>query len=262
MGRLPRRGGAAERGAARWQPLRRLHRQAAHTSPGLASGRSGRKSAPPSVYWNGCQHRAAASPLTRRTTSILTSHASAVDTRWRLVHRLVNELDVAVRDRTAGLLLLLFAQSLSRICALSRGDVLDDGTTLRLRLGTHPVEVPPPLDGMLRELVRHPVGKAHRLEPCPSRRLFRRSRAGRPMRPVSLSRRLKALGIRPRPRPTRNASLMDLAAELPVFASAVCSASASRRQRTGWPRAATRPAMPLTGPAGRAASDAYPGSDR
>ncbi|MFJ8825488.1 hypothetical protein ACIREE_27405 [Streptomyces sp. NPDC102467] len=35
------------------------------------------------------------------------------------------------------------------------------------------------------------------------------------MEPVSLSRRLKALGIRPRP--TRNASLMDLAAELPAF---------------------------------------------
>ncbi|WP_228924600.1 hypothetical protein [Streptomyces sp. DH7] len=85
------------------------------------------------------------------------------------MHWLVNELDIAVRDRTAGLLLLRFAQPLSRICALSRDDVLDDGTTLRLRLGTHPVEVPPPLDGMLRELVRHPVGKVHRLAPCPPR---------------------------------------------------------------------------------------------
>lgn len=131
------------------------------------------------------------------------------------MHQLIHEPDIAVRDRTAGLLLLLFAQPPSRICALSRDDVLDDGTTLRLRLGTHPVEIPPPLDGLLRELVRHPVGKAHRLEPGPSCWLFPGSRAGRPMEPVSLSRRLKALGIRPRP--TRNASLMDLAAELPAF---------------------------------------------
>ncbi|MFC5786841.1 hypothetical protein [Streptomyces aureus] len=252
LGRLP---DAAERRIverwARWQPLRRLHRQAAHTSPGqacgtrqeirsvvrllewlpaqgsslaactqdhidayVATGPAERLRIRSFLHWTSRhQHtRALTAPF---YTSSLAADIIAADTRWRLVHRLVSEPDIAVRDRAAGLLLLLFAQPPSRICALSRDDVLDDGTTLRLRLGTHPVEIPPPLDGMLRELVRHPVGKAHRLEPGPSRWLFPGSRAGRPMGPVSLSRRLKALGIRPRP--TRNASLMDLAAELPAF---------------------------------------------
>ncbi|MBW8707614.1 hypothetical protein MBT84_49055 [Streptomyces sp. MBT84] len=77
------------------------------------------------------------------------------------------------------------------------------------------MEIPPPLDGMIRELVHHSFGKAHRLEPVPSPWLFPGPRTGRSMGPVSLSRRLKVLGIRPRP--TRNASLMDLATELPAF---------------------------------------------
>ncbi|MGW0537964.1 hypothetical protein [Streptomyces sp. NPDC003032] len=102
-------------------------------------------------------------------TSSLAADIIAADTRWRLVHQLIHEPDIAVRDRAAGLLPLLFAQPPSRICALSLDDVLDDGTTLCLRRGTHPVEIPPPLDGLLRELVRHPVGKAHRVEPGPSR---------------------------------------------------------------------------------------------
>ncbi|MFD4257632.1 hypothetical protein ACFWR9_08365 [Streptomyces sp. NPDC058534] len=238
---------------ARWQPLRRLHRQPAHrpTSPGqacgirheirsvvrllewlpsrdsslatctqhdiddyLSTGSAERLRIRSFLHWTSRhQHtRALTAPY---CTSSLATDIVAADIRWSLVHRLVQEPGIAVRDRTAGLLLLLFAQPPSRICALTREDVLDDGTILRLRLGTHPVEIPPPLDNMVREVMRHPVSKAHFLEPGPSRWLFPGSRAGRPMEPVSMSRRLKALGIRPRP--TRNASLMDLAAELPAI---------------------------------------------
>ncbi|CAK7286433.1 hypothetical protein SGPA1_40693 [Streptomyces misionensis JCM 4497] len=137
------------------------------------------------------------------------------------------------------------------ICALTRDNVLDDRPTLQLRLGTRPVEIPPPLDGMIRELVHHPFGKAHRLDPVPSPWLFPGSRTGRSMEPVSPPRRLKALGIQPRP--TRNAWLMGLAAE-PRSSSAACSASVNRPPRTGWPRAAaTTPPMPPTGPPARSA---------
>ncbi|MEV6423707.1 hypothetical protein [Streptomyces sp. NPDC051662] len=238
---------------ARWQPLRRLHRQPEHrpTGPGQACGiRQEIRAVVRLLEWLPAQSSSLASctqdhidaylvtgPAERLRirsflhwtsrhnhtraltapfyTSLLAADIIAAETRWRLVHRLIHEPDIFIRDRPAGLLLLLLAQPPSRICALSRDDVLGDGTTLRLRLGTHPVEIPPPLDGMLRELLRHPAGKAHRLEPGPSRWLFPGARAGRPMEPVSLSRRLKALGIRPQP--TRNASLMDLAAEPPAF---------------------------------------------
>ncbi|MFE0128022.1 hypothetical protein, partial [Streptomyces parvus] len=254
LGRLPdtRERRIVERWA-RWQPLRRLHRQPAHRPttagqacgirqeiravvrllewlPGqgsslatctqhhidayLATGSVGHLRIRSFLHWTS-RHQHTQALTAPYYTSSLAADVVAADTRWSLVHRLVQEPGIAVRDRTAGLLLLLFAQPPSRICALTRDDVLDDGTTLRLRLGTHPVEIPPPLDTMVRELVRHPVSKAHRLEPGPSRWLFPGSRTGRPMEPVSMSRRLKALGIRPRP--TRNASLMDLAAELPTI---------------------------------------------
>ncbi|MFE6158726.1 hypothetical protein ACFQ7F_07385 [Streptomyces sp. NPDC056486] len=54
------------------------------------------------------------------------------------------------------------------VAAYTRWRLVHDGTALRLRLGTHPVEIPPPLDSMLRELLHHPIGKAHRLEPGPA----------------------------------------------------------------------------------------------
>ncbi len=254
LGRLPEAGERriVERWA-RWQPLRRLHRQPAHrpTTAGQACGiRQEIRAAVRLLEWlheqdsslTACTqdhidayldtgpierlrirsflHWTSRQKHTRSLTapfytSSLATDIVAADTRWELVHRLIHEPGIAVRDRAAGLLLLLFAQPPSRICALTRDDVLDDGQVLRLRLGTHPVEVPAPLDSLLRELLRNPVSKAHRLEPEPSRWLFPGSRTGRPMEPVSLSRRLKMLGIRSRP--TRNASLLDLAAELPAY---------------------------------------------
>ncbi|MEV6730725.1 hypothetical protein [Streptomyces sp. NPDC051364] len=238
---------------ARWQPLRRLHRQPAHrpTSLGqacgvrqeiravirflewlpgqgtdlasctqdhvdayVATGSSDGLRIRPFLLWTS-RHQHTRTLTAPFYTSSLAADVVAADTRWRLVRLLAQDPGIAVRDRAAGLLLVLFAQPPSRICSLSRDDVLDDGTTLRLSLGVNPVEIPPPLDGMIRELVHHPVGKAANLDPAPSRWLFPGAYAGRPMEPASLSRRLKALGIRPRP--TRNASLMDLAAELPAF---------------------------------------------
>lgn len=157
---------------ARWQPLRRLHRLPAHrpTSPGQACGvrqeiravvrlperlpeqgsslavgtqhhidawaRSSVRGSGPS-----CSGPAATStpelsrPLPHK---LAPADIVAADTHWRLVQRLVHEPGLAVRDRMAGLL-LLFAQPLSRICALTRDDVLDDDTTLRLSLETYPV---------------------------------------------------------------------------------------------------------------------------
>ncbi|MGP3684610.1 hypothetical protein ACTVZO_07840 [Streptomyces sp. IBSNAI002] len=238
---------------ARWQPLRRLHRQPAHrpTTRGqadgirheiraivrlmewlpsqgtdlascaqdhidayLITGAPGRLLVRSFLHWTS-RHghtRPLTAPLYK---SPFAADVLAADTRWKLVRRLVHDPGIAVRDRTAGLLLLLFAQPPSRIASLNHDDVLDDGTTLRLRLGANPVEIPPPLDGMIRELVNHPTGKATILDATPSRWLFPGARADRPLEPASLSNRLKALGIRPRP--TRNASLMDLAAELPAY---------------------------------------------
>ncbi|MEU8975602.1 hypothetical protein AB0D11_41460 [Streptomyces monashensis] len=108
-----------------------------------------------------------------------------------------------------------------------------------------------PLDGLVRELVDHPTGKAPVLHHSPSRRLFPAALAERPLEPAGLSKRLKALGIRPRP--TRNASLMDLAAGLPAYVFSRLLGFSRGPQPTGAPRPAPpMRATPPTVPAARA----------
>ncbi|PCG87055.1 hypothetical protein CIB93_05835 [Streptomyces sp. WZ.A104] len=166
------------------------------------------------VRWTSRHHHS--KPLTAPLyTSNLAAQVIAQDQRWRLVRRLISDTELQTTDRAAGLLLLLFAQPAARICRLTADHVLDDGHTLRLRLGRQPVDIPAPLDDLIRELarrrrIRAPVGPEHG-----ERWLFPGMYAGRPLEPHSLGRRLKNLGIRPRV--ARNSSLMDIASELPAY---------------------------------------------
>ena len=58
-------------------------------------------------------------------------------------------------DRVAGLLILLYAQKLNVIAALTTQHVLhEDGRTL-LRLGSRPIVLPAPLDALAGALVAH-----------------------------------------------------------------------------------------------------------
>ncbi|MFI9588651.1 hypothetical protein ACIHCQ_44375 [Streptomyces sp. NPDC052236] len=111
--------------------------------------------------------------------------------------------------------MLLFAQPAARISQLTTDHVIDDGHALRLRLGRQPVYMPAPLDNLIRELVLHRRGRAPTLAGHEPRWLFPGAYAGQPIEPHSLGRRLETLDIRPRV--ACNASLMDIASELPAF---------------------------------------------
>lgn len=123
-------------------------------------------------------------------------------------------------DRAAACLVLLYAQPVSKIVALTTDDldVTDIGTYLRL--GPEPLLLPSPLDELVRSLpITKPFGAASAL--ADERWLFPGKWAGHHQHPASLMGRLNRLGITTRA--SRNTAMLHLAATvLPaVFASLI-----------------------------------------
>ena len=136
------------------------------------------------------------------------------DRRWADARRLLNDGTYPPADRVAGLLVLLYAQKLSVITALTTSHVLhQDGRTL-LRLGSRPVVLPAPLDALVTGLAagRRPRGSS--LLGIPSPWLFPGRWPGRALTEDALAQRLHALGISPRQ--GRSTALFTLAADVPA----------------------------------------------
>lgn len=64
--------------------------------------------------------------------------------RWQDARRLLHDESLPLPDRIAGLLVLLYAQNPADIEGLTSAAVDDDGTTIRLTLGTVPIMLPQP----------------------------------------------------------------------------------------------------------------------
>ncbi|MFE3932395.1 hypothetical protein ACFXPJ_00940 [Streptomyces goshikiensis] len=134
--------------------------------------------------------------------------------RWELARRLFHDETIDLADRVAGLLVLLFAQHLSRIAALTIDHVTQPSGTVHLALGIKPLEMPPPLDELVLRLVKDRKGYAATGRTDDHPWLFPGAFAGRPISGKQLMRRLHRLGIRARP--VRSTALLDLAAGLPA----------------------------------------------
>ena len=136
------------------------------------------------------------------------------DRRWADARRLLQEEAYPAADRVAGLLILLYAQKLSVITALTARHVLhQDGRTL-LRLGSRPVILPAPLDTLVAGLAasRRPPGSS--LLDVSSPWLCPGRKPGSALTEDALAQRLHALGISPRQ--GRSTALFTLAAEVPA----------------------------------------------
>lgn len=146
--------------------------------------------------------------------SASSSIAIADDHRWAVARRLLHEPGIAVADRVAGCLVVIYAQPLTRISRLTTADVTIEGDRVRLAVGDSAIQIPHPLDDHLRELVNNPsVAGTVRL-PITSW-LFPSDRAqGRPIGTFAISKRLKRLGIIAEQ--FRQAALYQLAAQLPT----------------------------------------------
>ncbi|OIQ75395.1 hypothetical protein GALL_429390 [mine drainage metagenome] len=131
--------------------------------------------------------------------------------RWTIARRLVQDETLDTVDRVVGALVVLYAQPLVRICALTADDVSTDGTFVTVRLGDDRLELPEPFATLIQSLpLRRREGVAEQL---PGTWLFPGQRAGRHLAAASLGRRLRGIGIEPRR--TRLAALDQLSVEIP-----------------------------------------------
>lgn len=135
------------------------------------------------------------------------------DQRWTLARRLLSDSSIAVADRVAGLLVLLYAQRAVRITRLTTEHILVTQPGVQLLLGEQPIAVPSALGELLMELLHDrrdatATGTDDRTWLYPARRL------GQPLAPRDLLRRLHVLGISPTL--GRNTALMEMASEMPA----------------------------------------------
>jgi hypothetical protein len=136
------------------------------------------------------------------------------DRRWADARRLLHEEECEPADRVAGLLVLLYAQKLNDITALTTRHVLrEDGRTL-LRLGRRPIVLPAPLDALVTRLADDRRAPGRGLLSGPSDWLFPGRWPGTALTPDALGGRLHAIAISPRQ--ARSTALLTLAAEVPA----------------------------------------------
>jgi len=147
-------------------------------------------------------------PVRRRSAP---STVTDVEGRWALARRLVHDHSLEPDDRVAGALVVLYAQPVTRIAALTGDDVrCADGHTTLTMDGVE-LELPEPFATLAVELPRRRRnGVADQL---PTPWLFPAARPDRHVTHHALSARLGRLGIRPRQ--ARLAAITQLAAELP-----------------------------------------------
>lgn len=139
--------------------------------------------------------------------------AMGSDTRLDLVRRLLHDEELRLGDRVAGCLVLLYAQQLSRIVALTTNRVRVVDGDVYLALGTADAIVPDPLGQLLLRLATEAHPYAGVGTPTSSPWLFPGLHPGRPLHPSTLGQRLRRLGVHTMT--SRRRALMELASELP-----------------------------------------------
>jgi hypothetical protein len=136
------------------------------------------------------------------------------ETRWEQARWLLHDDTVKPEDRVAGLLVLLYAQPVSRIVCLTLEHPDASDNKVRLRLGREPILLPEPLAGLVRQLAATRKGHATIGDPGASPWLFPGGRPGRPLSAFRLAERLNQLGIHCGQ--SRSAALFQLATDLPA----------------------------------------------
>ena len=125
-----------------------------------------------------------------------TANPAPVSQRQRpdLLRCMLTAEETELLTRVAAVLMLLYAQPVTRIPALTIDDIACDGGEVTIRLGDPPAPVPEPFASLL---LRH-AGQRLNLTTATNagaRWLFPGRRGGQPMTPDSIARRLHAAGI-------------------------------------------------------------------
>ncbi|WP_083933470.1 site-specific integrase [Sciscionella marina] len=141
-------------------------------------------------------------PLT--DVQLVLGHAQLTTTQLYLtprkeevIRKLVESREIPLRERVVGLLVLLYAQPVSRIALLRTDDLILEEATILLRIGDPPTPVPEPLAGLLRELRAQRMAFQGPNADTPW--LFPGRRAGQPMRSQPLGELLRHYGVAVQP---------------------------------------------------------------
>ncbi|MDX2527097.1 hypothetical protein [Streptomyces europaeiscabiei] len=120
--------------------------------------------------------------------------ALSEDERLDTLGRLLTDPDTPKNLRVAGVIVLLYAQPLTRIVRLTVDDVVHDGEAVLLRLGEPASPIPEPAASLLLDYIAdrdHMNTATNQASPW----LFPGRRAGQPFRPDHLSALLNEIGV-------------------------------------------------------------------
>ena len=145
-------------------------------------------------------------------------HLTSSDDQLNVLRRLLDDPTVAAQDRLLACLVLLYGQALTRICRLRLCDVDLHADPTRLRLGDTPIELPPRIAHLAREVITDRTGGvsagiSHGFLDDPVW-VFPGRPATQPAGAESLRRRLLNLGVTS-VRSARNTALVTLARDVP-----------------------------------------------
>ncbi|WP_150112982.1 hypothetical protein [Streptomyces violaceusniger] len=136
------------------------------------------------------------------------------DERWTLCRRLMHDDSVAIGDRFAGLLVLLYAQPLTVISRLPITSVIVEGTKTSLMLGEKPLLLQAALDTIAQQLLARRRGHITIGVTEDSPWLFPGGYVGQHLSDYHLGVRLTRIGIHSRS--GRSSALSTLATQLPA----------------------------------------------
>lgn len=136
------------------------------------------------------------------------------DDRWTLVRRFLHDDGIALAERVAGLLLLLYGQPLTKVAHITRDRIVSSASGVGIVLGAKPLDLPDPVGDLVLQLASNRRGHASLGHTDNHPWLFPGGAPGRPISPRTLMVRLQSFGVQARA--GRNTTLMDLAAQLPA----------------------------------------------
>ena len=113
----------------------------------------------------------------------------------------------------AAILILLYAQSVTRISGLTIDDLIHEGPDLLIALGDPPSPVPEPFASLLTQYVKIRPNTTTATNPN-ARWLFPGRRAGQPLTPTAIEGRLRRIGITART--TRTSAIRQLVLQAPA----------------------------------------------
>jgi hypothetical protein len=137
--------------------------------------------------------------------------------RLQLLRRFLTDEQIPLLTRVVAVIVLLYAQPVTRILRLTIDDVIRDGPEVALRLGDPPGPVPEPFASLLLSYLDQRLNLTTATNPG-SRWLFPGRRGGQPMTTDAIARRFRSHGINTLSGRTSALRYLVLQAPAPVIA--------------------------------------------